>query len=128
MSDKIEIIVRPTGAALGAEVQGVDLRALDSGIVAAIHRAWLDHQVLLFRDQQLTDEDLVSFSRRFGDLDEAPVQETGQRFVEGHPEIYVVSNVVQDGVPDLIPAEACYLGWQESLTLLAKLVEAEIPG
>ena len=37
-------------------------------------------------------------------------------------------NVVQDGVPDLIPAEACYLGWQESLTLLAKLVEAEIPG
>lgn len=37
-------------------------------------------------------------------------------------------NVVQDGVPDVIPAEACYLGWQESLTLLAKLVEAEIPG
>lgn len=34
---------------------------------------------------------------------------------------------VQDGVPDAIPAEACYLGWQESLTLLAKLVEAEIP-
>jgi len=37
-------------------------------------------------------------------------------------------NVVQDGVPAVIPAEACYLGWQESLTLLAKLVEAEIPG
>jgi uncharacterized protein YndB with AHSA1/START domain len=37
-------------------------------------------------------------------------------------------NVVQDGVPELIPAEACYLGWQESLTLLAKLVEAEIAG
>jgi uncharacterized protein YndB with AHSA1/START domain len=37
-------------------------------------------------------------------------------------------NVIQDGVPELIPAEACYLGWQESLTLLAKLVEAEIPG
>ena len=36
-------------------------------------------------------------------------------------------NVVQEGVPDVIPAEACYLGWQESLTLLAKLVEAEIP-
>ena len=34
-------------------------------------------------------------------------------------------NVVQDGVPAVIPAEACYLGWQESLTLLAKLVEAE---
>lgn len=37
-------------------------------------------------------------------------------------------NVVQEGVPAVIPAEACYLGWQESLTLLAQLVEAEIPG
>jgi uncharacterized protein YndB with AHSA1/START domain len=36
-------------------------------------------------------------------------------------------NVVQEGIPDMIPAEACYLGWQESLVLLAKLVEAEIP-
>lgn len=35
--------------------------------------------------------------------------------------------VVQEGLPDVIPVEACYLGWQESLTLLAKLVEAEIP-
>ena len=37
-------------------------------------------------------------------------------------------NITQDGVPDVIPAEACYLGWQESLTLLAQLVEPEIPG
>jgi uncharacterized protein YndB with AHSA1/START domain len=36
-------------------------------------------------------------------------------------------NITQEGVPDIIPAEACYLGWQESLALLAKLVEAEIP-
>ncbi len=36
-------------------------------------------------------------------------------------------NVVQEGVPELIPAEMCYLGWQDSLMLLAKLVEAEIP-
>jgi uncharacterized protein YndB with AHSA1/START domain len=36
--------------------------------------------------------------------------------------------VVQEGIPEMIPAEACYLGWQESLTLLAQLVEAEIPG
>ena len=35
-------------------------------------------------------------------------------------------NVVQEGIPEAIPAEACYLGWQESLTLLTKLVEAEI--
>lgn len=37
-------------------------------------------------------------------------------------------NVTQEGIPEAIPTEACYLGWQESLTLLAKLVEAEIPG
>jgi len=36
-------------------------------------------------------------------------------------------NVVQEGVPEMIPAEMCYLGWQDSLMLLAKLVEAEIP-
>ena len=37
-------------------------------------------------------------------------------------------DIIQEGVPEVIPAEACYLGWQESLTLLAKLVEADIPG
>ena len=36
-------------------------------------------------------------------------------------------SIVQEGVPGVIPAEACYLGWQESLALLAKLVEAEVP-
>src|SRR5262249_3173670 len=103
MSDAIgsahwTMTVVPTGAALGAEVRGVDLRALDASTFAAIHRAWLDHQVLLFRGLSFSDDDLVAFSRRFGDLDQAPVQETGRRFVEGHPEIYVVSNVVLDGV------------------------------
>ena len=37
-------------------------------------------------------------------------------------------SVVQEGIPTIIPPEACYLGWQESLSLLAKLVEAEVPG
>jgi len=37
-------------------------------------------------------------------------------------------NIVQEGIPEAIPLEGCYLGWQESLTLLAQLVEAEIPG
>ena len=93
------ISVRKLSAALGAQVDGVDLRALDANTFAAIYRAWLDHQVLLFRTQALTAEDLVSFSRRFGDLDEAPVQETGRRFVDGLPEVYVVSNVRKDGMP-----------------------------
>ena len=37
-------------------------------------------------------------------------------------------SIVQEGIPEVIPVEACYLGWQESLTLLAKLVEADVPG
>src|SRR5690348_12960741 len=89
----------PSGKALGAQIPGVDLRHLPDGSFADIHRAWLDHLVVLFRGQHLTDDDLIRFSRRFGDLDWAPVQETGRRFVEGHPEIYVVSNVVENGVP-----------------------------
>ena len=43
--------------------------------------------------------DLIGFSRRFGELDPAPIQETGRRFVEGHSEIYVVSNVIENGEP-----------------------------
>jgi taurine dioxygenase len=92
------ITVTATGAALGAEVYGLDLRTVDDTVFDAIHQAWLDHQVLLFRGQRLSDRDLITFSRRFGELDHAPVQENGQRFVEGHPEIYIVSNVVTDGV------------------------------
>jgi taurine dioxygenase len=90
--------VVPSGAALGAEVRGIDLRTIDDSIFAAIRSAWLDYQVLLFPGQRFTDEDLVRFSGRFGRLDHAPVQENGQRFVEGHPEIYVVSNVIENGV------------------------------
>src|SRR5713101_4745548 len=89
----------PTGKPLGAEVRGVDLSNINAHEFAAIHRAWLDHLVLLFRGQQLADQDLIAFSRRFGDLDWAPVQETGRRFVEGLPEIYVVSNVIENGLP-----------------------------
>ena len=82
----------------GAEITGVDLRTIDDTAFAAIHRAWIDHQVLLFRGQTLTDQDLIAFSRRFGDLDHAPIQENGQRIANGLPEIYVVSNVIENGV------------------------------
>ena len=91
--------VIPTGAALGAEIAGVDLRAISDTEFDAVHRAWVDHLVLLFRGQSLGDDDLIAFSRRFGALDWAPVQETGRRFVEGKPEIYVVSNVIENGEP-----------------------------
>jgi taurine dioxygenase len=91
--------IYPTGNALGAEIQEVDLKTISDGDFSVIHGAWLDRLVLLFRGQQLTDQDLIAFSRRFGVLDWAPVQETGRRFVEGYPEIYVVSNVIENGVP-----------------------------
>ena len=93
------LAVVPSGKSLGAEIRGLDLRHVNDAEFATIHRAWLDHLAVLFRGQKLDDADLIRFSRRFGDLDWAPVQETGRRFVEGHPEIYVVSNVVENGVP-----------------------------
>ena len=93
----MELDIQRSAPALGAEIRGVDLRAVTAGDFAVIQQAWNDHSVLLFRGQQLTDDDLIAFSRRIGDLDWAPVQETGRRFVEGHPEIYVVSNVIVNG-------------------------------
>ena len=91
--------VIPTGAALGAEVRGVDLRNLDDAAFARVIEAWHDHCVVLIRDQALSDLELIAFSRRMGDLDWVPVQETGRRFVEGLPEIYIVSNVKVNGEP-----------------------------
>jgi taurine dioxygenase len=87
----------PTGGGVGAEIRGLDVRRLDDQHFRLVHRAWIDHQVLLFRGQQLGDAELIAFSRRFGSLDVAPNQETGRRFVEGYPEIYIVSNVVENG-------------------------------
>ncbi len=91
--------VIPSGRALGAEIQNIQLKSLSEPDFNQVHAIWLDHLVLRFRGQQLSVEDLIAFSRRFGELDWAPVQETGRRYVEGHPEIYVVSNVIENGVP-----------------------------
>jgi taurine dioxygenase len=93
------VTIIPSAEALGAEIQGVDLKQIGDEDFTAIHSGWLDRLVVLFRGQQLADTDLIAFSRRFGGLDWAPIQETGRRFVEGHPEIYVVSNVIENGVP-----------------------------
>ena len=91
--------VFPMSDAVGAEIRGVDLRDdLDAVTIEAIHRAWLDHNVVLFRDQHLSDGDLVRFSRRFGELDLGPTmawQAADQEF----PEIFVISNVIENGHP-----------------------------
>jgi taurine dioxygenase len=91
------IAVIPTGRPLGAEVTGVDLRELDPAAFERVLEAWHDHSVLLFRGQALGDQELIAFSRRLGDLDFAPIQENGRRFVDGLPEIYIVSNVKVNG-------------------------------
>jgi taurine dioxygenase len=96
-SDRLRTL--PTGRALAAEIEGLDLRDIDDDRFRELHAAWLENLVLLVRGQALSDADLIAFSRRLGDLDEAPIQESGQRFVDGLPELYVVSNVVENGEP-----------------------------
>ena len=92
----IEIV--PLSDEVGADVQGVDLGApiSDAGF-AKIYQAWLDHHVLRFRGQAITDPQLIDFSRRFGTLDMAPIAGHGKAFVEGIPEMFVISNVVENG-------------------------------
>jgi taurine dioxygenase len=97
-SSTIGAVAIRAGRAFGAEIANVDLRRIDDAGFSTIHQAWIDHQVLLFRDQALSDLDLIAFSRRFGDLDHAPIQENGRRIANGMPEIYVVSNVIENGV------------------------------
>ena len=82
--------VRPTGAALGAEITGVDLsRELDEGSFRRIVDALHEHEVIFFRDQELTPEQHIAFSRRFGELEH---HVRTDRCRPGYPELFVVSN------------------------------------
>jgi len=97
--EREQVRVQPTGAALGADIEGVNLAgALAPESVAAIKRAWGDHLVLRFRGQSLRDDDLMRFSRQFGELDWAPIAATNDA-PEGREYIMVVSNVVENGQP-----------------------------
>ena len=92
------IQIHPLSQSIGAEIRGIDLAGpLSDEHFGAIYQAWLDHQVLLFRDQHLTDPQMVAFSQRFGELDLAPIPGHGRAFVEGIPEMFVISNVVEGG-------------------------------
>ena len=106
MAQRRELIVA-SGAALGAEVRCGDVRRLDDAGIARVRQAWLDHLVVLIRDQTLSDADLVGFGRRFGDLQisdplPSPLANEGRvqqgRGDERFPEVTVVSNVVEGGV------------------------------
>ncbi len=93
MSVAVGIEVKPLDA-VGAEIRGVDLAHLDAATIAAIMQAWYQHDVLLFRNQKLSDADLLAFSRHFGLLDPPPNQGAGRKSPPGFPEVYVVSNVL----------------------------------
>ncbi|WP_204315522.1 TauD/TfdA family dioxygenase, partial [Stenotrophomonas maltophilia] len=61
-----------------------------------IHRAHLDHHVLVFRDQRITPQQQIDFSRRFGPLQ---IHVLHQFALPGHPELLIVSNIVENGQP-----------------------------
>ncbi|MGY3452383.1 TauD/TfdA dioxygenase family protein [Bradyrhizobium sp. USDA 4353] len=126
----IEIV--PMGAQLGAEIRNVDLRHLDDQAFASLLRAFHDHSVLLVRGQSLSDQDLIAFSRRFGELDFAPIQENGRRFVDGLPEIYIVSNVKVNGqaIGSLGAGEAVWhtdMSYLDTPPIASALYALEIP-
>lgn len=92
--------VVPSGGALGAEVRGVHLACgQDPTTLAAIRGAWDEHLVLVLREQRIGDGELIAFSRYFGELDPPGPNPYGKPFHEEHPELNVISNIVEDGRP-----------------------------
>ena len=104
----MSIEVVPFEAGLGADIRGVDIREpLSSVDRDAIRTAWLEHLVLRFRDQPLTDEQHMAFTRQFGELEFNPAAliakqygvetQTDGRRKEIPPEISVISNIIENG-------------------------------
>ncbi len=84
------IKVAPTSGALGAEVSGVDLVAkIDDTTFEEIHRAWLEHAVLFFRDQRITPQQQTAFAERFGELEAYP-------FIESLPDHPYVIPIIKE--------------------------------
>ena len=94
-------VIRPSGGALGADVEGIDLsQPIDDAAITVIRNAWLDHLVIRFRHQSLKLEDLERFSGYFGRLDRAPITPwTGLPHLPSHPFVAVMSNIEENGRP-----------------------------
>jgi taurine dioxygenase len=108
--------IRPTGAALGAEIRGVNLaQPVDDVTFRAIEAALHEHEVIFFRDQQLSPETHVAFSRRFGELEKHLRVDCCK---PGFPEIFVVSNVIESGKP--IGTQDAGLFWHSDLAYMAE--------
>lgn len=95
--DRPAFRVVPTGAALGAEIRGLDLaRPLDDATAEALKAAWCEHLVLLFRGQRLSEDEHIAFSRGIGEV-QPPNATSTSHFSGRYPEILVVSNIGPDG-------------------------------
>src|SRR5580693_10239790 len=82
---------------VGAEIGGVNLAAdLSDGTFERIDDAYNHYSVLVFRDQKLTPEQHIAFARRFGELEISP---RTQFALPGHPEVLVLSNIIENGKP-----------------------------
>jgi taurine dioxygenase len=111
-----QFIVRALEAPLGAEVLGLDLsRPLDAAGFATIHQAHLDHHVLVFRGQRITPGQQIDFSRRFGPLQ---IHVLKQFQLAGHPEILIVSNILENGAPIGLGDAGHF--WHSDLSYVAK--------
>src|SRR5947209_3327120 len=94
------ISIRNLDAALGAEISGIDLStAVPQDDIQAIEDVWNERLVVVFHGQKLSDPQLIAFSRNFGALDPPGPNPYGEPFNKQHPELNVISNVVQDGKP-----------------------------
>jgi taurine dioxygenase len=85
----------PSGAALGADILGIDLSApMDGDTVASIKNAFHQHSVVCFRDQDLTEEQFLAFMARLGRIEKVPLNDFAH---PDYPDIFFVSNIREDG-------------------------------
>lgn len=124
-----DLQIRKFDAPLGAQVEHLDLsRPLEDDAFAPIVQAHLDHHVLVFRDQRITPQQQIDFSRRFGPL-QIHVLRNFQ--LPGHPEILVVSNIVENGQPIGLGDAGAYwhsdLSYKERPSLGSMLHAQELP-
>ncbi|HEY9605443.1 MAG TPA: TauD/TfdA family dioxygenase [Allocoleopsis sp.] len=96
----MSLSIRRVSPALGAEICDIDLaQPLSKATINAIEEAWYEHLILVFRNQHISDAELIAFSKNFGELDSPPIGTSHRYWVEGFPEVLVVSNVIENGVP-----------------------------
>jgi taurine dioxygenase len=96
---RTDIHIRPTGAALGADVEGADLATLDDAGFGVIRRGLRDHLVLRFRGEAIEDRSFIELARRFGEIEPPEAHtRTAEMTVPGFPEMSIISNLIEDGV------------------------------